>query len=119
MMTDYNSLVPVVANAAVAVSGNITNFITRTKASGVVQKAQLEMLKAQTAKVLADAKANHAFDLVTTNLEQIAKTQEYIDSLERKGTLHGTALTLALEQLCDLNAMLRRNLRRFENRELW
>lgn len=59
-MLDNNSLVPVVANAVVAVSGNITNLVTKTKASGVIQRAQLEMLKEQTAKVLADAKAYNA-----------------------------------------------------------
>lgn len=117
-MADCNSLAPVLANAAVAVSGNITSLITKAKASGVIQHAQLEMLKEQTAKVLADARAYHSGDIVTTNLEQIARTQEYIDSLERQGRLHGISLTMAMDQLGDLNDMLRRNLRRFENREL-
>lgn len=117
-MSDYNSLVPVVANAAVAVSGNITSFITKTKASGVIQRAQLEMLREQTEKVLADSRAYHSSDIVITNLDQIARTQEHIDCLERQGRLHGMALTMAMDQLWELNDMLRRNLRRFENRTL-
>lgn len=117
-MEDIKSLVPVVANAAVAVSGNITSLITRSKASGVIQRAQLEMLKDQTAKVLADARAYLSCDLITTNLEQIARTQEHIDNLARQGRLHGISLTMAMEQLGDLNEMLRRNLRKFENRDL-
>lgn len=118
-MTDYNAIVPAVANAAVAVSGNITSLITKSKASGIINKAQLTMLKDQTAKVLADARAFHSFDIVSTNLEQIAKTQEYIDNLVKQGRLHGSSFTMAMEQLEDLNSMLRRNLKNFENRELW
>ena len=117
-MTDYNYLVPVVANAAVQVTGNITSLVTRSKANGVMQRAQLEMLKEQTAKVLADARAYHAGDIIITNLEQIARTQEYIDNLEKQGRLHGTALTMAMDQLSDLNNMLRFNLRRYQNGEL-
>lgn len=117
-MVDYKSLVPVVADAAVAVSGNITSLITKAKASGTIHRAQLEMLKAQTTKVLTDARAYHISDIVTTNLEQIAKTQEYIDSLERQGRLHGTSLAMAMDQLGDLNDILRRNLRNFEKKEL-
>lgn len=116
-MTDLNSLVPVVANAAVAVTGNITNLIVKTKASGVIQRTQLEMLKIQTAKVLADARAYHASDIVITNLEQIARTQERIDNLEKQGLLYGQSLAMAMDQLCDLNNILRRNLRDFENGE--
>lgn len=117
-MADYKSLVPVIADAAVAVSGNITSLVTKAKASGVIQRAQLEMLKAQTTKVLRDARAYHAGDIVTTNLEQIAKTQEYIDNLERQGRLHGMSLKMAMDQLGDLNDVLRRNLRNFEKREM-
>lgn len=117
-MPDTTSLVPVVANAAVAVSGNITSLITKARASGVIQRAQLEMLKDETAKVLTDARAYHAGDIVTTNLEQIARAQEHIDNLERQGRLHGNSLNMAMDQLGDLNDMLRRNLRRFENRGL-
>lgn len=117
-MEDFKSLVPVVANAAITVSGNISNIITKTKANGVIQRAQLEMLKDQTAKVLTDARVYYSGDLVTTNLEQIARVQEHIDNLERQGRLHGISLTMAMDQLGDLNNMLRRNLRKFENREL-
>lgn len=117
-MSDYDSLVPIVANAAIAVSGNITNLIMRAKASGIVQRAQLEMLKSQTAKVLSDAKAYHAAEIVIGNLDQIAKTQEHIDYLEKQGKLHGEALNMAMEHLSDLNDILRRNLRRYENGEL-
>lgn len=116
-MADMNSLVPIV-DAAIAVSGNITNLITRAKASGVVQRAQLQLLRAQTGKVLADSRAYHAGELVIANLEQLARTQEYIDNLQRQGRLHGAALEMAMEQLEDLNDMLRRNLRYFENREM-
>ncbi len=117
-MTDYNSLVPVVANAAVAVSGNISSLITKTKASGVIHRTQLEMLKDQTDKVLAEAKAYHSCDIAITNLEQLAKAQERIDILERQGLLHGKSLDMAMDQLGDLNDVLRCNIRRFENREL-
>jgi len=117
-MEDYKSLVPLVADAAVAVSGNITSLITKAKASGIIHRAQLEMLKAQTTKVLTDARAYHVSDIVTTNLEQIAKTQEYIDNLERQGRLHGVSLAMAMDQLGDLNDILRRNLWNFEKREL-
>lgn len=117
-MTDLNSLVPIVADAAVAVTGNITNLIVKAKASGVVQRTQLEMLKNQTAKVLADARAYHSSDIVITNLEQIAKTQEYIDYLRGQGRLHGASLTMAMDQLGDLNNILRRNLKDFENGKL-
>lgn len=117
IMSDMNALVPAVANAVVAVSGNITNLITKAKAYGVIQHAQFEMLRTQTAKVLADARAYHSAEIITTNLEQIARTQELIDSLEKQGKLHGRSLAMAMEQLGDLNDILRRNLRRFENRE--
>lgn len=113
-----NSLIPVVTNAVVTVSGNITNFITKTRASGFIQRAQLDMLKDQTEKVLAEARANHIGDIVTTHLEQLARAQERIDSLERQGRLHDATLAMAMDQLGDLNDILRRNLRNFESREL-
>lgn len=114
-MADHDSLVPMVKEAAVVVSGTITSLITRTRASGVVQRTQLELLKNQTAKVLADARAYHAGELVTTNLEQLAKTQDYIDSLEKRGQLHGRSLDYAMQQLDELNNMLRHNLRNYES----
>lgn len=118
-MTDLNSLVPVVANAAVAVSENMTNLIVKAKASGIVHRTQLKMLKAQTEKVLADARAYHSADIVILNLEQIARTQERIDCLEKQGLLHGKSLAMAMDQLYDLNEVLRRILHNFENGELW
>lgn len=118
-MTELNSLVPVVADAAVAITGNITNFITKTKAAGTIHRAQFEMLKNQTEKVLADARAYNTFSIVTTNLEQIARTQEYIDTLTKQGRLHGKSLDMAMDQLFDLNDILRRNLKNFENGEMW
>lgn len=117
-MADYNSLVPVIAKTAVAVSGSISSLITRTKAAGVIQRAQLEMLIYQTDKVLTDARAYLAGEIVTTNLEQLAKTQAHIDNLARQGRLHGKSLDMAMDQLGDLNDTLRRNLRDFENRKL-
>lgn len=116
-MEDNNSLVPAVTNAAVVVSGNIANLIVRTRASGIIQRTQLELLKDQTAKVIAEARACQASELVAVNLEQIARAQERIDNLEKQGRLHGAALTMAMDMLNDLNDMLRRNLRKFENRE--
>ena len=117
-MVNSNSLVPVVANAAVEVSGTITSLIAKAKTNGVIQRAKLEMLKDQTMKVLADARAYHVSDIVTVNLEQLAKTQEHIDYLERQGRLHGASLIMAMDQLGELNNILRRNLQKFENREL-
>ena len=104
-MADNNSLIPVVTNAVVTVSGNITNFITKARASGFIQRAQLD-------------RANHVGDIVTTHLEQLARAQERIDSLERQGRLHDSTLAMAMDQLGDLNDILRRNLRNFENRGL-
>ena len=118
-MTDYNSIVPVVANAAITVSGNITDLIVKARAGGVIHRAQIEMLKDQTAKVIADARSHHTADIIMTNLDQIAKTQEHIDYLAKIGRLHGISLNMAMDQLSDLNDTLRRNLRRYENRELW
>lgn len=118
-MDEFTSMVPVVANAAVAVSENITGIITRAKATGIIRDTQIEMLKDQTAKVLIEARTHLAGELVTINLEQLAKTQEYIDFLKSKGQLHGKSFDMAIDQLEDLNNILRRNLRDFENRELW
>lgn len=112
-MSDYNSLVPMVADAAIVVSGTITNFITKTKAGGVVQHAQLELLKAQTRKVLTEAKIRHAGELVTVTLEELAKTQDQIDSLEKRGLLHGATLVYAMEQLEALNNLLQCNLQKY------
>ena len=117
-MANFNSLVPVVADAAVQVSRNITSLLVKSRANGVIQRAQFEMLMDQTAKVLAEARAYYAGDLVTINLEQIARTQEYIDSQEKLGRLHGISLNMAMDELGDLNDTLRRNLRDFENRWL-
>lgn len=117
-MTDLNSLVPVVANAAVAVSENMTNLIVKSKANGIVHRTQLKMLKEQTEKVLADARAYHSADIVILNLEQIARAQERIDYLAKQGVLHGESLVMAMNQLCDLNEVLRRILRDFENGKL-
>lgn len=114
-MTDFNSLVPVVAKAATTVTSDISNLVTKVKVGGVIQRTQFEILKNQTAKVLADAKAYNTTSIITTNLEQIAKTQEYIDTLFKQGRLHGVSLNMAMEQLADLNDILRKNLRRFEN----
>jgi len=114
-METSTSLVPVIANAAVAVSANISNLVTKAKASGVIQRGQLELLKEQTAKVLADARAYNAGDIVITNLEQLARTQHQIDSWEKAGRLHGSSLSMAMDQLTDLNDILRRNLRRYES----
>lgn len=113
-----NSLIPVVTNAVIAVSGNITNFITKAKANGFIQRTQLDMLKDQTEKILAEARANHIFDIVSTVIEQLAKVQEHIDRLEKQGRLHDSTLTMALDYLEELNNMLRHNLREFENRVL-
>ncbi len=114
-MADYDSLVPMVKEAAVVVSGTITSLITRTKASGVVQRTQLELLKDQTAKVLAEARVYHAGEIVIASLEQIAKAQEHIDALEKRGQLHGQSLNCAMGQLEDLNNVLRYILRKYEN----
>lgn len=114
-MPDSSSLVPIIANAAVSVSNNITNLITKSKASGVIQRAQLTNLIQQTEKVLADAVAIHVDDIIQTNLDIIARTQEHIDNLEKQGKLHGVSLNMALDHLGDLNDTLRRNLKRFEN----
>ncbi len=110
-MTDLKSLVPVVAETAVAVSGNITNLVTQAKASGIVRQTQLDMLKSQTKKVLADAKTYHTGEIIISNLEQIAKTQELIDRLHKSGSLHGRSLEIAMEQLNELNNALRQILR--------
>ncbi len=112
-MSEFNSLVPIVAEAAVKVSGSITNLITNAKANGIVRRSQLVMLKLQTEKVLADARIHHASELITTNLEQIAKTQEQIDNLEKQGKLHGKSLEMAMQHLEDLNLILRYNLRQY------
>lgn len=117
-MQELQSLVPIVAKAAVTVSGDISDFITMTKASRVVKQTQLIMLKDETEKVLADARAHHFSSLVTTNLEEIVKMQNYIDYFVNQGQLHEQSLNMAMENLCDLNDMLRRNLRDFENRKL-
>ena len=114
-MSDTTSLVPVIANAAVAVSNNITNLITKSKASGVIQRAQLTNIIQQTEKVLADARANNIDDIIQTNLDIIARTQDHIDNLEKQGKLHGVSLNMALDHLGDLNDTLRRNLRKYEN----
>jgi len=116
-MSDLNSLVPTVANvanAAVVLSGDISGLITRAKATGMLHHAQLEMLKGQTSKVIIDAKAHHIGELVIENLEQLAKTQEHIDNLEKQGRLHGRTMNMAMTQLEDLNDMLRRNLHNYE-----
>lgn len=115
-MEPTTSLTPAVITAATIVSGNITNLITRVRANGVIERGKLEFLKDQTAKLLATARAYHAWDIVTINLEQISKTQNQIDNLQKEGRLHGASLSMAMEQLYDLNEMLRRNLRNFENR---
>jgi len=115
-MEPTTSLTPAVITAATVVSGNITNLITKVRANGVVERGKLEFLKDQTAKVLAAARAYHAWDIVTINLEQISKTQNQIDNLQKEGRLHGTSLNMAMEQLYDLNEMLRRNLRTLESR---
>lgn len=117
-MSENNSLVPVVANALVEVSGNITNFVTKAKASGVIRRAQLEILRKQTTKVVVEIRTYNLGDIIMTNLDQIARTQEHIDNLERQGRLHGASLTMAMDQLTDLNNILRRNLRKYENGEL-
>ena len=116
-MEDFNSLVPTMTNAAVVFSGNIANLIVRTRASGIIQRTQLELLKDQTAKVIAEARACQAGEFVTTNLEQIARAQEHIDNLKNQGRLHGSTLTMVLDTLADLNSILQRNLRQFEGRE--
>lgn len=118
IMSENNSLVPVVANALVEVSGNITNFVTKAKASGVIRRAQLEILRKQTTKVVVEIRTYNLGDIIMTNLDQIARTQEHIDNLERQGRLHGASLTMAMDQLTDLNNILRRNLRKYENGEL-
>jgi len=117
-MDGSTSLVPVVANAVVAVSSNITGFVTKTRAKGVVERGQLEYLRDQTAKVLADVRACHLGDLVATNLEQLARTQYQINNLEREGRLVGNSLIMAMDQLSVLNNLLQSNLRNFINRDL-
>lgn len=114
-MSDLNSLVPIVTEAIVKVSGDITNFVTNARANGIVHRGQLTMLKSQTEKVLAEAIAYHAGELVATNLEQIAKTQERIDNLVKQGKLHDITLIMAMQQLEDLNFILRYNLRNYLN----
>lgn len=114
-MNEFNSLVPVVTDAIFAVSENLTGIITETKATGTIQRTKLNMLKNQTKKILADAKAHLVGELVITSLEQLAKTQEYIDFLASKGQLHGLSLDMAMDQMTDLNKMLRRNLQDFIN----
>jgi hypothetical protein len=112
------SLVPIVADAAIAVSSSITDLVTKAKASGVIRQAQLESLMAQTAKVLADARIYHAAELVTTNIEQLGRAQGRIDELRKQGLLHGSSLEMSMEQLCDLNDILRQNLRQYANSSL-
>jgi predicted HTH domain antitoxin len=115
-MEDKNAMIPVV-KTAIALSGGIISFATRAKASGVVQRAELAMLKDMTAKALREARAHHQSDLVYTNIEEIAKIQEHIDSLHRQGRLHGVSLNMATDHLIDLNNTLRRNLRDLESKD--
>lgn len=115
-MENMKSLVPVITDAVVtsvvSIPENITGLITMARMNGIVRRGQLEMVREQTRKALADAKAYNYGSLVITNLEQLSKTQDFIDRLVREGSLHGISLEFALQQLEDLNDMLRQNLRR-------
>lgn len=112
-----NELIPVVNNA-LDLTGKVTSLITRSRETKVIDKAKLEWLKDQTNKILVEARTYHAKEIVCANIEQLAKTQETIDMYENQGKLHGRALDMAMEQLEDLNNILRDNLRDYKNREL-
>ncbi len=119
-MTDsMNTVLPVVVQTAISVvSKGIGDLVMNARANGVVKRAQFEMLKDQTTKAIALARANNAGDIARSNLEQLMETQRYIDNLEKEGRLHGISLSMAMDQLADLNDTLRKILEDYRNRSV-
>lgn len=115
-MSDVNSLIPTV-NTAIALTSSISTMVTKCKANGIITRTQIEMLRAQTSKVLADAAICHLSEITAENINQLASTQEMIDRLSKEGSLHGASLTMAMDQLSLLNDQLRQNL--LDYRDQW
>lgn len=114
-MSDVNSPIPTV-NTAIALTSNISDLIVKCRATGVITRAQIAMLRAQICKVLAYTAIVHLSELIAENINQLAATHKLIDRLSKEGRLHGVSLKLAMGQLELLNEQLLQSLLDYRNR---
>jgi hypothetical protein len=92
--------------SATALAVKVSELVTFYRQKSVVNRAELEQLKWRADEALRLARARAVGDLSRVNIEEIAKTQYLIDSLN----LSGTALYHAMMQLDHLSAALIKNL---------
>lgn len=93
-------------NAAKSVSTAVASIITTYRKSKAVKKQELAALEAKIKIYVTQARAHAIGEIIRVNIEEIASTQRYID----QQNLDGIALEMAIEQLHELNCLLRANL---------
>ena len=97
--------------SATALAIKVSDLVTIYRQKSVVNRAQLEQLRWRADEALRLARARAVGDLSRVNIEEIAKTQHLIDSLN----LSGVALYHAMMQLDQLSAELIQNLKGLSN----
>jgi hypothetical protein len=94
--------------SATAISVSISEVVSLYKRNRVVNRAKLQQLQLQAEQALREARTRAVANLARVNIEEIAATQRYIDSLH----LNGAALDYAMLHLEQLSVQLADNLKR-------
>lgn len=93
------------ASGVRAVGTAVTEIVKTYRLSRSYNRAELDALSDRLAEVRAQAAAQGRGRLMRTNIEELAATQQLIDSLG----LEGHVLGLAVDQLRTLSSALKRN----------
>jgi hypothetical protein len=97
--------------SAGAVTSTVMQIVSAYKQNRYVSKEKLRQLELEAETALRAARAHAMGRLYRVNIEEIAETQRYIDSLR----LGGPALDYAMSHLEQLSSDLTANLRDFRN----
>lgn len=93
-------------NATKDVSNALTAVINTYKSFGMVRKQEMASLDIKIKSFQAKTYAREVGDVIRLNIQEIADTQRYIE----QQNCTGLALDMAIEQLVELNILLRNNL---------
>ena len=94
-------------HAAKEISTAVGSILSTYKSYRAVRKRDLRILEQKIETYIATEKTKSNGEKIRANIEEIAKTQRYID----EQNLTGLALELAIGQLRNLNDMLNSDLR--------
>lgn len=101
----------IVFEAAKSVSGAVGSILATYRQGKAIRREQKELLKKRIESYKAVAASRALGEVFKTNIEEIAKAQQLIESMN----LSDYAYDMAMEQLRILNNELKRNLEDFSH----